>query len=81
MRYFLVTYVKRPNGETNEVVSITTKINNHDMDRASVILDFKTKKILKASLGQAIPHDWPTISTYYNQHYPGIFEDLYQKYP
>jgi hypothetical protein len=76
-RYFVVDYIKKPDGKTDEVVQVTKRLRNRDISMASVILDFKDQIVVKASLGSnTIPRDWPTIYSYYKEHYTKIFETL-----
>ncbi len=77
MRYFIVKYYKKPNGQTDEEVSVVTRIRQRDLQTAAVILDFKTQVVIMASVnGTTIPKDWQRIRDYYHQHYKSIIEDL-----
>lgn len=79
MRYCLITYVRRPNGQWDETVEVTRNLRRSDRQMKSVIMDFKDCKILKAHVpSQAITlRDWDTIHNYYHQHYENIFERLH----
>lgn len=77
MRYFIVTYYRQPDGKTDEVVALDTRVRRRHLYSASVILDFKEQKVLKASLeGTVIPRDWDRIRDYYYQHYPEVIDQL-----
>jgi hypothetical protein len=76
-RYFVVDYIRKPDGKTDEVVQVTKRLRDRDITMSSVILDFKEKSVIKASLqGNSIPRDWPTIYNYYREHYAKIFDGL-----
>lgn len=77
MRYLIITYYKRPNGQMDEVVGISKNLKNKDIAQASVILDFRQSQVVKCSLdGTIVPKDWNKIRDFYHQHYDGIIEEL-----
>jgi hypothetical protein len=77
MRYMLLTYIRKPNGQIDEQVQVTTKLRERDLTTCNVILDFKDKKVEKASIdGTSIPRNWNTIVDYYKEHYPDLISDL-----
>ena len=77
MRYFLVKYSKKPTGQMDEVVSVSKKIKLRDSQSSSVILDFKTRQVVQASMdGVTVPKDWNRIRDFYHQHYARLIEDL-----
>jgi hypothetical protein len=82
MRYFLVRYLKKPTGQMDEVVCVSKKIKLRDSQSSSVILDFKTRQIIQASMdGVTVPKDWNRIRDFYHQHYARLIEDLEAVYP
>ena len=77
MRYMLLTYIRKPNGQIDEQIQVTTKLRERDLTTCNVILDFKDKKVEKASIdGTSIPRNWNTIVDYYKEHYPDLISDL-----
>ena len=77
MRYLLLTYYTQANGKIDEGMTVTTRVRTKDWQTASVILDFKDQKVLKASLNNTtIPKDWDRIVGYYYPYYPAIMERL-----
>lgn len=77
MRYFIVTYIKRPNGATDELTALARRLRTQDVDCASVILDFQQCAVVKASLGdKSAPRDWTRIRDFYHQHYKDIIDQL-----
>jgi hypothetical protein len=80
MRYLIITYVKRPNGQMDENAQVATRVKTADLQLASVILDFKTLSVVKCSLnGTTVPRDWDRIVTYYYQHYKAVIERLFKE--
>jgi len=77
MRYMIITYMKRANGQIDEEVTVAKNLKTRDLQTASVIIDFRKQKVEKASLqGTTIARDWTTIVTYYHQHYASTIDRL-----
>lgn len=50
------------------------------MQTASVILDFKELKVLKATLkGEIVPKDWNKVIGFYHQYYEATIERLFHE--
>ena len=80
MRYLMLTYFYQANGKIDEGMTVATRVRTKDSQTASVILDFKELKVIKASLRDiTIPKDWDTIVSYYYQHYAATIESLFQE--
>ena len=80
MRYFIVTYFFKATGQFDEYTAISKKLKTSDLTTASIILDFKEKKVLKCRAPQGITVEHPTwenIAGYYSKHYTDIFNQLY----
>jgi len=77
MRYFAITFVKRPNGKVDEATQTLNKLRNKDLLEANVILDFKEETIIKCRMTEGnIPVDWNTVVGYYSKHYGDTFAQL-----
>ena len=77
MRFLIINYLRKANGQMDEVVSISKRTRMRDIQTASVILDFATETVVKCSLdGTVVPKDWTRIRDFYYQHYAGIIEEL-----
>ena len=80
MRYLLLTYYKKPNGQIDEVMAVAKNLKTRDHQTANVILDFRTLSVVKCSMvGTVVPRDWDRIVTYYHQYYENIIERLLQE--
>lgn len=81
MRYLIINYYKKPNGQMDEVVSIARRTRMRDIQSAAVILDFQTRTVVKCSMdGVVVPKDWQRIRDFYYQHYSLIIDDLEQRH-
>ena len=80
MRYLLLTYYTKPNGQIDEAMTIATKIKTRDWQTVNVILDFKDLKVLKCSVRDTtVPKVWDRIVSYYYQYYTATIERLFQE--
>ena len=80
MRYLMLTYYYQDSGKIDEGMTVTTRVRTKDWQTASVILDFKELKVLKAALRDTtIPKDWDRIVGYYYPFYTNIMERLLQE--
>lgn len=81
MRYLIINYYRRPNGQMDEVVSIARRTKNRDIQSAAVILDFETRSVVKCSMdGVVVPKDWNRIRDFYYQHYSQVIDDLEKRH-
>lgn len=77
MRYFLVQYLRKPNGQIDEQVSFSKKIKTNDLQTINVIMDYKTQKIVKCVIeGKVVPTSFEKMHEYYKEVYPSLIEQL-----
>jgi hypothetical protein len=77
MRYMIISYLRRANGQMDEVVAVTKNTKLRDIQTAAVILDFRRQQVVKCSLeGRVVPKDWNRIVGFYYQHYKNIMDRL-----
>jgi hypothetical protein len=80
MRYLIITYYKKPNGQIDESMAVSRNLKMRDHQTASVILDFKSLEVVKAHLnGESAPKDFNRIVEYYMQHYENIIKRLFEE--
>lgn len=80
MRYLILTYVKKANGQIDEQMEVSRRIRTRDVQMANVILDFKELKVVKCTMGgEQVPKDWDRIVSYYHQHYAATIERLFNE--
>ena len=78
MRYFLITYVKRPSGKIEEQTEVVTKLRRRDWQMANIILDFKDMKVLACSAnGVNVPKNWESVHGYFLKFYESTFKRLH----
>ncbi len=79
MRYFLVNYYKKPTGQMDEVVSVSRHTRTRDLQSCAVILDFKSRSVVKCSMGDEVGvRDFQVVRDYYHKHYPQVIDNLEQ---
>lgn len=77
MRYLLITYVRKPNGQIDEQVEIARNMKPKDKQICNVILDFKDKKVERCFIeGKVVSQDWEQLRNYYHQVYPDVIERI-----
>ena len=77
MRYFIVQYVRRPNGQMDESITVSNRLTNRDLQTSAVIADFRDQKIIKASLqGNTVPKNFDRIVGFYHGHYKATIDRL-----
>ena len=80
MRYLIITYYKKANGQIDETTAVARNLKMRDHQTASVILDFKKLAVVKANLnGETVPKDFNKIVEYYMQHYENIIRRLFEE--
>ena len=78
MRYLLITYVTKANGQIDESTAVAKNLKSRDWQTANVILDFRLQRVEKCTMnGVVVPKDWDRIVSYYYQHYANIIERLF----
>jgi hypothetical protein len=80
MRYLILTYYTKPNGQIDEVMAVAKNLKTRDHQTANVILDFKTLSVLKCSMGGVqVPRDFDRIVEYYIKHYEATITRLFNE--
>ena len=80
MRYLILTYYQKANGQIDEVMAVAKNLKRSDHQTANVILDFKSQTVLKCSMdGKTVPKNWDRIVSYYYQHYAATIERLFEE--
>jgi len=77
MRYLLIQYIRKPNGQIDEQVTVAKRVKTSDIQTCNLIMDFAEKKLDKCVVeGRAIPKDWNKMYEYYNRIYPTLIAQL-----
>ena len=78
MRYLILTYYTKPNGQIDEVMAVAKSLKTRDHQTANVVLDFQTLSVLKCSMnGVQVPRDFDRIVEYYMKHYEATITRLF----
>lgn len=82
MRYLLITFLKRPNGQIDEQVGLSKKVKPEEQRMCNIIIDFQLKKVVKCVIdGKVVDTDYTRMVEYYKEFYPQIIEQLERIYP
>lgn len=82
MRYLLIKFLRKVNGQIDEMVSISQRVRDSDLDSNNVILDFAEKKIVKCVI-EGKEHDttFDKMREYYLKIYPNLIVQLENEAP
>lgn len=77
MRYMLITYLRKPNGQIDEQVEISKNVRTKDIQTCNVIMDFQDKKVNKCLIeGKVIDTTWDQLRDYYQKVYPDVVDRI-----
>lgn len=77
MRYMLITYLRKPNGQIDEQVEIAKSVKTKDIQTCNVIMDFQEKKVEKCLIeGKPIDTTWQQLRDYYQKVYPDVVDRI-----
>ena len=77
MRYLILTYYKKPNGQIDEQVHVVKKLKTADKQMCNVIIDYATKKVEKCVIeGKAMDTSFEKMNDYYKRVYPALITQL-----
>ena len=77
MRYLLIIFMRKPNGQIDEQISISKRLRTSDIQTCNVIMDFSKKKVEKCVVeGKVVDTDWIKLSEYYKRVYPALLDQL-----
>ena len=77
MRYLLITFLRKPGGQIDEMVKIAKKLKPADIQTCNVILDYGNNKINKCVIeGKKLDTDFDKMNDYYKKIYPQLIEQL-----
>jgi hypothetical protein len=77
MKYLLIQFLRKPNGQIDEQVSISKRLRPADIQTCNVIMDFGKKKVEKCVVeGKTVDTDWNKLNEYYKRIYPALVDQL-----
>lgn len=82
MRYLLIQYIRKQNGQIDEHVTVSKKIKKSDQTTKNVIMDYADRTIRKCVI-EGNNHDttFEIMSKYYKNIYPKLIEQLEKEAP
>ena len=73
----MIVFMRKPNGQIDEQVSISKRLRTSDIQTCNVIMDFAKKKVEKCVVeGKTVDTDWDRLSEYYKRIYPALIDQL-----
>jgi len=77
MRYFLVSFYRKPGGQIDERVEVTKRVKTAHIQNSNIIMDFALKKIEKCVV-EGKKHDttFEQMRDYYERIYPQLIKQL-----
>jgi hypothetical protein len=77
MKYLLITYIRKPNGQIDEQVAVSKRCRTSDIQTCNVIIDYSRKKIDKCVIeGKIVDTDFEKMNEYYKRIYPSLIDQL-----
>jgi len=77
LRYLLITFVRKPGGQIDELVAVGKRVKPADLQTCNVIIDYADKKVIKCVVeGKVVDTDFERMDTYYKQVYPNLIAQL-----
>jgi hypothetical protein len=77
LRYLLITFYRKPNGQIDEQVAVAKRTKTTDIQMCNVILDYAKKKVDKCVIeGKTVETDWDKMNEYYKRIYPSLVSQL-----
>lgn len=77
MRYLLISFMRKQNGQIDEMVTVSKRVRTSDMNSQNVIIDFADQKVVKCVIeGKDHPTTFDLMRQYYAKVYPTLVEQL-----
>ena len=77
MRYLLITFMRKANGQIDEQVTVSKRVRQSDIQTCNVILDYEKKKVDKCVIeSKVVDTDWNRMNDYYKRIYPSLIDQL-----
>jgi hypothetical protein len=82
MRYLMIQFIRKPNGQIDEHVQVSKKVKKSDESTKNVILDYGTREVTKCVI-EGGNHDttFDQMDKYYKKIYPQLIEQLEKEAP
>jgi hypothetical protein len=82
MRYLLLTFYRKPNGQIDEQARFVKRCRNSDLVNSNIILDYGKKNVDKCVVeGKRLDKTFDDLNNYYKKIYPKMVEILEKEGP
>ncbi len=82
MRYLLITFYRKPNGQIDEQARFVKRCRNSDLVNSNIILDYGKKTVDKCVVeGHRLDKSFNDLNLYYKKIYPKMVEILEKEGP
>jgi|TARA_R110000751_G_scaffold21599_3_gene61862 hypothetical protein len=77
MRYLLIQYIRKANGQIDELIQTSRKLKKSDMNTKNIIMDYADHSVKKCVI-EGSDHDttFDLMHEYYKRIYPRLVEQL-----
>lgn len=82
MRYLFVTFIRKTNGQIDEMVKVNKKVRPSDISSCNIILDFAKNEVVKCVIeGKNMDTSFDRMEEYYKKVYPALIAQLKKEAP
>jgi hypothetical protein len=77
VRYLLIQFFRKPNGQIDEQVSVSKRLKTADLQTCNIIVDYKDRVVQKCIVeGRQVNSEFDTLNEYYKKIYPVLVTQL-----
>jgi predicted transcriptional regulator len=82
MRYFLITFYRKPGGQIDEQAKFVKRVRTSDISMSNIIMDYGTRKVDKCVVeGKKLDKSFEELHEYYKKIYPAMLDQLEKEGP
>jgi predicted transcriptional regulator len=82
MRYFLVTFFRKPGGQIDEQAKFVKRVRTSDISMSNIIMDYGVRKVDKCVVeGKKLDKTFEELHEYYKKIYPAMLDQLEKEAP
>lgn len=82
MRYFLITFYRKANGQIDEHAKAAKRVRTSDITTCNIIMDYGLRKVDKCVVeGNKLDRSFDQLDEYYKKVYPAMIAQLEKEGP
>lgn len=82
MRYFLITFYRKPGGQIDEQARAAKRVRTSDITTCNVVMDYGLRKVDKCVVeGNKLDRSFDQLDEYYKKIYPSLIAQLEKEGP